>query len=160
MPWWGWVVGGAVLVALELTAADLAFYLIFMGVPAILVGVLQLAGADLPQWGQWLLYAVLALSSMVLFRERLYKRLRGHLPGFDNSATGQIVDVTETVAQGGQTRVRLRGTQWAARNVGPIEIAAGSQARVAGGDGTILEIAANTANAANAKSRSQPSKED
>ena len=142
MPWWAWLIVGVLLVGVELTAADMAFYFIFMGAAAILVGVLQLAGADLPIWGQWLLYAILAVASMVLFRERLYKRLRGNLPGFDAGPTGEVVDVTAAVAQGGQTRIRLRGTQWSARNVGPAEIAAGSQARVISAKGTILEISA------------------
>lgn len=144
MPWWAWLIAGVVLMGIELTAADLAFYFLFMGAAAVLVGLLQMADLGLPIWSQWLIYAVLAAGSMVLFRERLYKRLRGNLPGFDNSPAGEIVDIAAAVAHGGETRIRLRGTQWSARNVGPAEIAAGSQARVTGMQGTTLEITALT----------------
>lgn len=142
MPWWAWLTIGAVLVAVELTAADLAFYFIFLGAAAILVGLMELGAADLPIWGQWLLFAVLAVTSMALFRDRVYKRLRGNLPGFDNSPAGAIVDVANTVERGGETRIRLRGSQWSARNVGDSAIAAGAQARVVGAQGTVLEITA------------------
>ena len=99
-----------------------------------------LAGVTLPVWGQWLLFSVLAVGSMVLFRQRLYDKLRGGLPGFQNTAVGAIVGVKENVRQGGRTRVRLRGTQWTAVNVGPAPIAAGTDARVVEADGVDLRI--------------------
>ena len=142
MPWWAWVIVGGILAGVELTAVDAAFYLVFLGVAAVLVGVFELAGADLPASGQWLLFAALAVGSMVLFRKKLYTRLRGNLPGFDNSAVGSVVAVAESVPLGGETRVTLRGSQWSAKNVGPVPIAAGDQARVVEARGTMLDIAA------------------
>lgn len=142
MPWWGWLIVGGVLMGAELTAVDAAFYLIFIGVAAVCVGVLELMGLGLPAWGQWLSFGVLAVASMVLFRRKLYTRFRGGLPGFDNSAAGTVVAVAEDVPRGGQTRVSLRGSQWTARNVGPAPIAAGGQARVTEMRGMTLEIEA------------------
>ena len=142
MPWWGWLILGAVLAGVELTAADLAFYFIFLGVSAIVVGLAEIAGADLPLWGQWLAFAGLSLSSMVLFRRRVYEKLKGDAPGFDGTPTGEVIEVPEAVGVRERTRVQLRGSQWNATNVGKEPIAAGSSARVVGARGAGLEIEA------------------
>ena len=140
MVWWGWLIVGLLLMGAELTAVDAAFYLIFVGAAAICLGLVGLAGATLPIWGQWLLFSVLAIGSMVLFRQRLYVKLRGGAAGFENSAVGALVAVGENVPQGGQTRVRLRGSQWTAVNVGTASISAGTDARVVAADGVELRI--------------------
>ena len=55
MAWWFWIALGAVLLAAEvIISAD--FYLVFFGISGLVVGVLALAGVNLPQWGQWLLF--------------------------------------------------------------------------------------------------------
>ena len=140
MSWWGWLIVGIFLMAAELTAVDAAFYLIFVGVAAICLGLVGLAGVTLPVWGQWLLFSILAVTSMALFRQKLYSKLRGGSPGFQNTTVGAVVAVSENVPQGGQTRVRLRGTQWTAMNVGPASIMAGANARVVEADGVELRI--------------------
>ena len=142
MPWWSWLIAGIVLIGLELTVADLAFYLVFIGAAAVVVGILEAGGAELPAVGQWLLFAVLAVVSMLLFREKLYKRLR-NVPGFDNTAAGPggTVATREDVPPGGSTRVALRGSEWDARNVGATPIKAGEQAEVLKTEGNVLQIA-------------------
>ena len=140
MVWWGWLIVGLLLMGAELTAVDAAFYLIFVGAAAICLGLVGLAGATLPIWGQWLLFSVLAIGSMVLFRQRLYVKLRGGAAGFENSAVGALVAVGENVPQGGQTRVKLQGSQWTAVNVGTASIAADTDARVVAADGVELRI--------------------
>ena len=140
MPWWGWLSIGIILMGLELTAVDAAFYLIFVGAAAVCVGIIGLAGVELPLWGQLLGFAVLAVTSMVWFRGRLYDRIRGGLPGFEYKVAGRLVSVGEDVPPGGQTRVELQGTQWTAVNVGPAPIAAGARVRVVGRDSLNLSI--------------------
>ena len=140
MPWWGWLSVGVVLMGVELTAVDAAFYLIFVGAAAVCVGIAGLAGAELPVWGQLLGFAVLAVVSMVWFRRKLYDRIRGGLPGFEYQVAGRIVSVDEAVPLGGQTRVSLQGTQWTAVNVGTAPITAGARARVVGRDSVNLSI--------------------
>ncbi len=140
MPWWGWISVGIILMGIELTAVDAAFYLIFVGAAAVCVGIVGLAGVDLPVWGQLLAFAILAVASMVLFRGRLYDKIRGGLPGFEYKVAGRFVSVGEDVPTGGQTRVELQGTQWTAVNVGPTPIAAGGRARVIGRDSVHLSI--------------------
>lgn len=140
MPWWGWLSVGVVLMGVELAAVDAAFYLIFVGAAAVLVGIMALAGLALPGWGQLLTFALLAVVSMVLFRRKLYDKIRGGLPGFEYTVAGRIVSIDEEVPRGGQTRVHLQGTQWTAVNVGPGVIAAGARARVVGRDSLNLSI--------------------
>ena len=149
MPWWAWIVAGIVLAGIEVMAVDLAFYLVFLGVAAIGVGIIEAVSPGLPMWGQWLLYAVLSIVSMVLLRKKLHQRLRGGaLPGFDNSSAGTVVDVGEDVPPGLQTRVALRGSKWPATNVDTSVIQAGTKARVVKNDGTTLHIVSLTTSAA------------
>jgi hypothetical protein len=65
MPWWGWITVGALLLAAEMTIVDLEFFLVFLGASALLVGMLGLAGVPLPFWMQWIVFAVLAIGSLV-----------------------------------------------------------------------------------------------
>ena len=141
MPWWAWLAVGGILMALELTALDAAFYLMFIGAAAVLVGIVEASGAALPAWGQWLLFAFLGLASMLLFRKQLYDRLRGSAVGFDSSPAGELLEVAEDIAPGARTRVVLRGTKWDAMNVGAASIEAGKPARVVKMRGTKLDIA-------------------
>ncbi len=141
MSWWGWLIIGIVLVGAELMT-DAAFYLIFAGAAAIFVGILGLAGIALPEWAQWVTFSAVAIASMVLFRQKLYERLRGGLPRMQHPAVGAVVTVSEDVAPGGRTRVRLQGTDWTVTNSGPASIAAGADARVVEAEGVELRIAA------------------
>ncbi len=145
MPWWAWLIAGIVLMVLELSAIDAAFYLVFLGAAAVLVGIAVLGDPTLPVWVQWLLYGVLAVASMVFFRRKLYDRLRGGAQGFDNSTVGEVVEVAEDVPAGGRTRVAMRGSEWTANNVGTVAIDAGTQARIVGLSGAAVNIVAMSA---------------
>lgn len=139
MTWWAWLIVGIVLAGAELLS-DAAFYLAFAGAAAIGVGLLGLAGVDLPVWAQWVVFSAAAVASMVLFRRKLYDRLHGGLPPMRHAAVGAAVAVGEDVPPGGHTRVRLQGTDWTAVNVGPAPIPAGADARVVEIDGVELRI--------------------
>ena len=141
MSWWGWLIIGFVLVSAELLA-DAGFYLVFAGAAAVCVGILGLAGVDLPVWAQWVAFSTLAIASVVLFRRKLYGRLRGGGGGSElrHPAVGAAVVVDEDVVPGGRTRVRLQGTQWTAVNVGPDSMPRGTGAVVVDTDGVALEI--------------------
>ena len=124
----------------ELAVVDAAFYLIFVGAAAVCVGIIGLAGFALPESGQLLVFAVLAVASMVLFRGKLYDRIRGGLPGFEYTVEDRVVSVEEELPRGGRTRVSLQGSQWPAVNVGRGAIPAGGQARIVRRDGMNLSI--------------------
>lgn len=140
MPWWGWIVIGCFLLAAELLGVDAAFYLIFIGFAAIVTGLIGLAGITMPEWAQWLTFAVIGLTSMVLFRARLYKRFRGVAEGYGNTLIGELVETSEDIASGHRSRVRLRGSNWTAINIGESTINAGQSGEVIEADGTVLKI--------------------
>jgi len=140
MAWWGWLIVGIFLLGAELLGVDAAFYLIFVGSAAIAVGLLGMFGLVMPVWAQWLLFSVLALTSMVMFREKVYKRLRGGAPGFTNTLIGEIVEAPGDILPGGQTRVSLRGSMWTAVNTDDQTIPAGARATVVAAEGMTLMI--------------------
>ena len=143
MTWWGWMILGAVLLGVELFAIDAQFFLVFLGVSAVLVGLLGLVGIVLPEWGQWMAFAVLSLISFFTFRKTLYEKIRGGAKGFHANLAGNTVVVTDELKPGAEMRLDYRGTRWTARNIGDQAIAAGTRATVAEVDGLTLRIKAD-----------------
>ncbi len=68
MPWWGWIILGLMLLGAELMVIDAGFYLVFIGIAAAITGLIALLDLPLELWHQWMLFSVLALVFMVLFR--------------------------------------------------------------------------------------------
>ena len=56
MVWWGWLVIGVLLLGAELFIIEADFFLVFLGVAAIVTGLLGLAVPALPEWAQWLIF--------------------------------------------------------------------------------------------------------
>ncbi|MAG33299.1 MAG: hypothetical protein CL908_20680 [Deltaproteobacteria bacterium] len=141
MPWWGWITIAAILLVAEMTIVDLEFYLVFLGVSALIVGLIDLSGVVLPFWLQWLVFAVLAIGSLVFFRHRVYRKLRpppeGEIP---EGVVGAQAVAVDAIAPGATGPVRLRGTSWTGRNLGDAAIPAGASCRVDRADGLVLEI--------------------
>lgn len=141
MPWWGWITVGALLLVAEITIVDLEFYLVFLGVSAFLVGLAQIAGLGLPFWAQWLAFAVLAIVSLVVFRQRVYAKLRPGAGGeIREGVDGEIATAIEAIPPGVSGRVLLRGSPWTGRNQGNVLIPAGSTCRVERRQGLILDV--------------------
>ena len=131
---------GALLLGAELFAIDAQFFLVFMGVSAAIVGFAGLFGVVMPEWAQWLAFAMLSLISMFTFRKSLYEKIRGGAVGFHESIPGNTVEIREELAPGKETRAEFRGTVWTMRNVGDGAIAAGTRAEVVKVDGLTLHI--------------------
>ena len=141
MPWWGWLIVGIGLLGVELFVVDAQFYLVFIGVAAVLVGLLGLAGIAMPDWAQWLLFAALALVSMFAFRQRVYQLVRGKGGTVEAGANaGDRVVVPARLEPGQTCRVDYRGSTWNARNVDARPIEAGSEAVIAQVDGLTLHL--------------------
>jgi membrane protein implicated in regulation of membrane protease activity len=77
---------------------------------------------------------------MVLFRKKLYAKLRGSGVGYDSSPTGEIVTLEQTLQPGEKARLELRGTDWTVVNDTKQTLAAGSQARISRVDGLTLKL--------------------
>jgi inner membrane protein len=143
MPWWGWLILGIGLLGVEMFVVDAQFYLVFLGVAAALVGLLGLIGIGLPEWGQWLLFAALAIVTMLAFRKRVYAVVRGKGAQVEAPVTaGDRVRVPARLEPGQSCRVDYRGSSWTARNVDTSAIEAGSEALISHVDGLTLHLRA------------------
>jgi inner membrane protein len=140
MTWWGWMIAGVVLLGVELLIIDAQFFLVFLGLAAVVVGIASLAGLGGPEWVQWLLFGVLALIFMFGFRGRIYQKLRGNVPGFDDGLPGQTVVLHEELLPGAEGRIEFRGSSWRVLNMGNEAIAPGDRARIASAEGLILRV--------------------
>jgi len=140
MPWWGWMIVGALLFGSELLIVDAGFYLVFIGVAAALTGLVELAGVGLEPWVQWALFSVMALVSMVLFRQKLYAKLRGSGVGYDVGPAGEIVTVEQTLKPGETGRLAYRGTEWTVVNTSEQVFEQGQHVRISSVRGLTLEL--------------------
>ena len=145
MLWWHWLVLGLVLIALEMAAAG-GFYIIFFGVAAVVVALLQVAGIAEAGWVLWLLFSILSVASLVFFRNPLMRRLNltGGSADIDTLA-GENGTVLEEMAPGGNGRVEVRGTTWSARSVGASVLQKGQRCIVVRTDRLTLLVKAEEA---------------
>ncbi len=130
MAWWIWVLGGLVLLLAEVVTPG-GFFVIFFGAGAILVGALKGLGWSGPAWAEWLVFTVLSVASLALFREPLMRRfnMKGDGKPVDQLA-GERALVTEDVAPGGVGKAEMRGASWTARTSGTVALARGQRCLV------------------------------
>jgi len=132
---------GLALLGAEMTTPG-GFYIIFFGLAALFVG--TLAGLDVVQtdWLQWLLFSIIAVASLLLFRGPLLARLserRAGQPDVD-SMVGETAIPLESLAVGDTGKAELRGTTWSAKNVGSGRLEKGQRGKVARVEGLTLWI--------------------
>ena len=139
MIWWQWCVLGALLLGAEI-AIDAEFYLVFLGIFAITVGLIGLTPIDLPMWGQWVAFSVIAVAALWLFRSRIYNKIRGRTPDFKEGVAGEVAVMNELIAPGDIGSATLRGAVWQARNIGNEPLTAGSRAIVEETNGLVISV--------------------
>ena len=129
MPWWAWILSGLALLGLELLLGS--FYLLFLGLAAIIVGLLAMFGASGPFWLEWLLFIVFSAGLVLLLRKPLLGKfnLRSDPRDID-SLVGVAAVAVDTIPPGGIGKVDMRGTVWTAHNQGAAALAPGQRCRV------------------------------
>lgn len=140
MPWWGWMIVGALLLGSELLIVDAGFYLVFIGIAAAITGLVELAGIGLEPWVQWILFSVIALILMVFFRKKLYAKLRGSGIGYETGPTGEIVTVEQPLQPGEIGRLAYRGTEWTVVNTSDQAFEQGQHVQISSVDGLRLKL--------------------
>lgn len=118
MSWWAWVLLGFGLLVVEMVTPG-GLFALFFGIGAIAVGALVGVGLGGPDWLQWVLFALLSVFPLAVFR----KRLRGKLaaPGLQADLAGEVAVALGDIPPGGVGKAELRGTPWEARSVaGPL----------------------------------------
>ena len=139
-PGWIWLIGGVLLLIMEVIAPG--FFLVFIGAAAMATGLFTLLfGLGVaPQLALFALYSVIA----VLVGRRFYSN-RGHdsVDPLLNDRVGRLVGKVVTVVSavddhGG--RVRVGDSEWSARG-GPA--AAGEKVKITGVEGNCLTVEAH-----------------
>jgi inner membrane protein len=130
MTWWGWVIVGAILLGAELSFVSAQFYLVFVGSAAILVGLATLV-VPMAAWVQWALFAVLAIASMVTFRNRVYRRFHGAMPDVSMGPAGGVITLKAPLGAGESCQAEYGGAFWTVRNDSATPIPSGGRARIA-----------------------------
>lgn len=139
MPWWLWIVFGAVLLVAEITV-DAAFWLLFIGLSAVLVGLGGLFGLTGGPVAQWLLFAGLSLVLLYFFRGRLRAAAMRSKGAAVDTVVGEDAIAVSAMAAGAHGKAMLRGAEWDARNVSSSEIPQGARVRVARVNQLVLEL--------------------
>jgi membrane protein implicated in regulation of membrane protease activity len=141
MVWWAWILFGLGLLAAEMLTPG-GFFVLFFGLAALLVGALVAIGAGGPDWFQWLLFSLLSVASMLVFRRRLVDRFnRPALEGRKlDSLVGEVAVLTGDLAPGGTGKAELRGTSWTVRTRGPAILAHGTRCTVESVEGLTLWV--------------------
>jgi len=142
MAWWAWIILGFVKLVIELSTPG-GFYFIFFGLGAGVVGLLKLAGLSGPAWLDWLLFTVISVVSLALFRRRLIHRFASRgasVPDDVDLLVGATAVATENIAPGAEGKVQMRGTAWTARNIGSDPLSAGQQCTVTRVQGLLLDV--------------------
>lgn len=139
MAWWFWIALGAVLLAAEVIIST-DFYLVFIGLAAVVVGGLGLAGVELPTWAQWLAFAAISATGLVVYRRRWKRSLsrvdRELPPEFE----GERGTACGPIAAGARGRIGLRGSEWDAINGGADDLPAGGRCVVTKVEGLTLHV--------------------
>lgn len=140
LAWWMWLVVGVVLLLAEMAAPG-GFYLFFFGVGAIVVGLLAAAGLAGPLWLQLMLFAVVSVVALLLFRRRIVEVF--HKPGKEvDTMIGEAGVLLADLAAGDTGKIELRGTVWKARASSGIAMEKGQRCIVERVEGLLLWVRA------------------
>ncbi len=141
--WWHWFVGGMLLTLAELAVP--AFYIIWFGLGALLVGLLLLLAPELSLTTQIVLWIIASSGMLVLwfriFRPGSERTLSGSASGEVIGETGLLVAPIEPFVKG---RVRfqrplLGADEWSC--LADEKIGAGERVKVVAIEGSFLKVA-------------------
>lgn len=141
MTWWYWLIMGLVLAGAEIMSPG-GFYLLFFGMAALIVGALAGVGIIQTEWLEWLLFSILAVVSLLLFRGPLLRMTKGSPSHAVDTIVGEFAVLLDDLAPGRTGKAELRGSTWSARNEGTTPLAKGQRAMVSEVDGLMLKVKA------------------
>ncbi|HKC03814.1 MAG TPA: NfeD family protein [Sphingomicrobium sp.] len=141
-PGWLWLIGGVLLLILEVIAPG--FFLVFIGAAAIATGLFTVL-FGLGTAAELALFALYAVIAVMVGRKFYANRTDDSTDPLLNDRVGRLVGKSVTVVaavdeHGG--RVRVGDSEWSARG-GPAKI--GERVRITGVDGNCLKVEAERA---------------
>ncbi len=135
---WKWIILGAILLALELAAPGA--FMMWLGLSAVLVGILSFIWADLSWQWQGVAFAVFAVASIPLWRRFAHKveppEERPYLNRRADAMIGQTYTLDKPIKDGVGT-IRVGDTVW---RVSGRDCGAGSHVKVVRVDGANLMV--------------------
>jgi membrane protein implicated in regulation of membrane protease activity len=121
---------GALMLGAELLGVDAAFYLVFLGVAALVTGFVSLSGAGLEPWAEWLIFSALALIAMVVFRQRFYEKFRGVARDYPEGPSADFITLESTLQPGETGRQQFHGSEWTVHNQGDTTLEKGNRVKI------------------------------
>ena len=139
MSGWLWGFVGVVLILLEMVV-PLGFFLLLLGVAAILVGIVVQSTTLLASL-EWQLFSFAVVAVVLFFGlGTTIRRLFARRQRFSSNPQGQEVVVEAELQPGTQGSAKLWGTVWQVKNIGQETIPAGSRAVVSAASGITLHV--------------------
>ncbi|NMA98685.1 MAG: NfeD family protein [Phyllobacteriaceae bacterium] len=136
---WSWIIAGLVILGLELVVSG--FFLVWLGIAAVLTGLITLA-QPLPWPWQWLIFGVLSLASILVWTSISRRRRANSTEPELNRRTDRYIGheaVLDRPIVDGYGRLALGDTIW--RITGP-DLPIGQRIRIVGADGAVLRVEA------------------
>lgn len=141
MEWWLWILLGLALLLAEVVTPG-GFYIIFFGVGAVVVGVLAGLKAAGPLWFQFLLFSLISVFALWLFRDKLLRLTQEGPEQNIDSLIGETCVAAEDMAVNAVGKAELRGASWTARNAGDKPLARGQRCTVERVEGLTIFVRA------------------
>jgi membrane protein implicated in regulation of membrane protease activity len=106
------------------------------------VGVLAGFQAAGPPWFQYILFSVVSVVALWLFRERLLQMTRPRSSDVVDNLIGETAVLLEDLSVNGIGKAEMRGTSWNTRNIGDKPLARGQRCKVERIEGLTLFVRA------------------
>jgi inner membrane protein len=143
MDWWIWLLVGLLLLLAELVTPG-GFYIIFFGIGAIIVGILAGFQAAGPPWFQYILFSLVSVIALWLFREKLLQLTRSAPSETVDNLVGETAVSLDDIPVNGIGKAEMRGTSWNVRNIGDQPLTRGQRTRVERIEGLTIFVRAET----------------
>lgn len=133
-----WGSAGLILIIADVVFGS--FFMLFLGVGALVTGAAVWSGMLANPVYQWLCFALVSLSGVISLRKTLISRFGSKsATGYDEH-TGQRVLVCEAIPAGGSGRVMYRGAEWPARTLDGSALEQHKHALIHALDGIVLIV--------------------
>ena len=123
------------------------FFIVFLGLAALLVGPLVSLGILPSLWMQAVAFALLSIGALTFLRGPLVKGWA--TPAAGEKRVGDLRDESVVLMQdlepGGEAKAELRGSSWSVRTDHGEKLTAGQHCRVKRVDGLVLWVSPETA---------------
>lgn len=138
--WWMWLLLGVFLAVVEILTPG-TLVVIFFGVGAFAVGLLDLAGVSLGFPVQGLLFVAISVASLLIFRKPLLRRMEATTPAHKvDQLPGETAVAMEDIAPRAFGKVEMHGSAWNVQNIGETLIARTARCRVERVEGLTLYV--------------------